>query len=93
MATHSQVDGSFIERVIYHFIENVVARRSRGSRDVKIAIHVSSLIVFFPQSPNQTEQSHTTSNLSLLDAYTPQVGDEPIGQFTSGQWFGAGGWS
>ena len=26
MATHSQVDGGFIERFIYHFIENVVAQ-------------------------------------------------------------------
>ena len=93
MATHSQVDGGFIERFICHFIENVVAQRSPGSRGVKIEVHVSSLIVFFPQSLNPTQQSHTTSNLSLLDAHTHQVGDEPIDQFISDQWLGAGGWS
>ena len=63
VACHSQVDGGLIERFFCHFIENVVAQRSRGSRDVKIAVHLSSSIVFFPQSDNQAEQCHITSNL------------------------------
>ena len=67
MATHSQVPSGITERFICYFIENVVVERSRGSRGVKIAVHVSCLIVFFPQSLNLTQQSHTTSNLSLLE--------------------------
>ena len=78
MATHSQVDSGFIERFICHFIENVVAQRSRGSRGVKIAVHVSCLIVFFPQSPNPTQQSHTTSNLSLLELTHPRLVTNPL---------------
>ena len=31
--------------------------------------------------------------LLLLDAYIPQVGDEPIDHFISDQWLGASGWS
>ena len=64
MATHSQVDGGFIERFICHFVENVVARRSQRSRDVKITGHLSSSIVFFSQSHHPTEQCHATSNLT-----------------------------
>ena len=66
MATHSQVDGGLIERFIYHFIEHVVARRSRESRDVKSAAHLCISIDFFSQSGYPTEQCHTTSNLSTL---------------------------
>ena len=58
MATHSQVDGSFVERFIHNFIENVLAQRSRGSRGVKVAVHLSSAIVFFPHSHHPTEQCH-----------------------------------
>ena len=58
MATHSQVDGGFVERFIYNFIENVVAQRSRGSRGVKVAVHLSSSIDFFPQVHHPTEQCH-----------------------------------
>ena len=79
MATHSQVDGGFIERFIYHFIENVVAQRSRRSRGVKIAVHLSNSIVFFPQL--------TTRRSSVTQPLIPAP--DPL-ELLMCHWFGIG---
>ena len=70
MTNPSQVEGGFIERVVGHFTDNFFAQRSRGGREVKIAVPLSSLtclgIFFLPQSHHTTEPCqivHTSPNI------------------------------